>query len=169
MTAGGATIPEAHYRGEGFAMPKVRCPYCHERIDKADYPAHEEAHLALRPDGQHSEYVTLPDGEREAGDLAGVPQVYAHRKCGVATRMPEEIVRSYLKNPYLYSADQTFCCGCGKHVPFRACVWTETGEDLQSYTDKLRAAKPEMKGQGCFGVLLLMGVGLSGVAAAALA
>ena len=148
---------------------KVHCPYCHERVEKADYPAHEEAHLALKPDGQHSEYATLPEEEREDGDLTGVPQMYVHRKCGVATRMPEEIVRSYLKNPYLYSADQTFCCGCGKHVPFRACVWTETGEDLQSYTDKLRAAKPEMKGQGCFGVLPLLGVGLSGVVAAVMA
>ena len=59
--------------------------------------------------------------------------------------MPEEIVRSYLKNPYLYLADSTFCCGCGRHVPFRECKWTETGENLQAYMDDLRAQKPELR------------------------
>jgi hypothetical protein len=54
-----------------------------------------------------------------------VPSVYVHRKCGVTTGMPEEIVRSYLRNPYMYLADATFCCGCGTHVPFRECTWTE--------------------------------------------
>jgi hypothetical protein len=52
-------------------------------------------------------------------------------------------------------ADETFCGGCGTHVPFRECVWVETGEDLQTYTDKLRAAKPEMKPKGCLGLLVL--------------
>ena len=145
-------------------MEQIRCPYCHEFIDKAEFPAHEAAHRKTRPDGQQSEYATLPEEERAQGDLAGVPKVYVHRKCGAATGMPEEIIRSYLQNPYLYSADATFCCGCGKHVPFRECVWTETGEDLQSYTDKLRAAKPEMKPKGCLAALVFFGVGLSGAA-----
>jgi hypothetical protein len=76
--------------------------------------------------------------------------------------MPDEIIRSYLKDPFLYSADATFCCGCGTHVPWRECCWVETGEDLQTYTDKLRAKKragqptipPATKPRGCFGVLL---------------
>ena len=148
-------------------MADVRCPYCHQYVAQADYPAHEAEHLKARPDGQQTDYATLPEKDREGGDLAGVPRVYVHRKCGVATQMPEEIIRSYLKNPYMYMADQTFCCGCGKHVPFRDCVWAETGEDLQSYTDKLRAAKPEMKPQGCLGAALWVGVGLSGALAAA--
>ena len=76
------------------------------------------------------------------------------------------LIRSYLKNPYLYGADATFCTGCGRHVPFRECVWEETGEDLQSYTDGLRAAKPEMKPRGCLAALLLAGAGLWGAIAA---
>lgn len=143
-------------------MAQVRCSYCHEYIDRADYPAHEAAHVRDRGDGQQSEYATLPPEQREEGDLTGVPKVYVHKKCRVATGMPEEIIRSYLKNPYMYMADATFCCGCGKHVPFRECVWTETGEDLQTYTDKLRAAKPEMKPTGCMApaaVLLAVGLG----------
>jgi hypothetical protein len=95
-----------------------------------------------------------------------VPRVYVHRKCGVATQMPEEIIRSYLQNPYLYSSDETFCCGCNKHVPERECKWTETGENLQEYMDRLRAAKPEMRPKGCLAVILFVGVGLAGAAAA---
>ncbi|MCC9609490.1 hypothetical protein LOC68_04950 [Blastopirellula sp. JC732] len=126
-------------------MSKIRCQYCHEYIDSSDYPAHEDEHLKLRSDGQQNEYVTLPPEERVEGDLEGVPTVYLHTKCGHATGMPDEITRSYLKNPYLYLADATFCTGCGKHVPLRECVWTETGEDLQSHIDRLRAEKPELR------------------------
>jgi len=53
--------------------------------------------------------------------------------------MPEEIIRSYLKNPYLYSADMSFCTGCKTHVPCLELVWTETGENMQVYNDRLRA------------------------------
>jgi hypothetical protein len=143
-------------------VARVRCPYCHEWISSADYPAHEAEHLKPRPDGQQSEYATLAPEEREEGSLAAVPQVYRHGKCGASTGMPEEIIRSYLKNPYLYTANATFCCGCSRHVPFRECVWEETGEDLQTYMDKLRAAKPEMKPKGCLG-LVVLALGLAAV------
>ncbi|VTR93868.1 Uncharacterized protein OS=Pirellula staleyi (strain ATCC 27377 / DSM 6068 / ICPB 4128) GN=Psta_0074 PE=4 SV=1 [Gemmata massiliana] len=146
-------------------MAQVRCPYCHEYIDRAEFAAHEAAHRKSRPDGQQTDYATLPEEEREDGDLEGVPQVYVHRKCGVATGMPEEIIRSYLKNPYMYMADATFCCGCRKHVPFRDCNWVETGEDLQTYTDRLRAAKPDMKPKGCLAAIAFIGAGLIGIVA----
>lgn len=123
----------------------IRCPYCHANIESAEYRAHEAGHRRLLPDGQQSDYVTLPPEERVAGPLHGVPQVYTHTRCGGQTVMPEEGIRSYLRNPYLYLADRTFCCGCGTHVPFRDCVWVETGEDLQTYMDRLRAAKPEFR------------------------
>ncbi len=126
-------------------MNTIRCPFCHEYVDGAAYPAHEAEHLKLRSDGQQSEYVTLPPEERAGGSLEGVPRAYRHDRCGGITGMPEEIIRSYLQNPYLYLADRTFCCGCGKHVPLGECVWVETGEDLQTYTDKLRAQKPELR------------------------
>lgn len=136
-------------------MKQIRCNFCHEHIDQSDYDAHVAEHMKLRPDGQQSEYVTLPPEEREQGDLEGIPQVYVHKKCGAGTGMPEEIIRTYLKNPYTYLADKTFCTGCGSHVPMRECVWTETGEDLQTYTDRLRAQKPECRP----GILMRMLVG----------
>jgi hypothetical protein len=150
------------------AVGKIRCPYCHEFVEESEYSRHEAAHRKARPDGQQTDYATLPSEEREQGDLTGVPKVYVHGKCGAATGMPEEIIRSYLKNPYMYMADATFCCGCRRHVPFRECAWIETGEDLQSYTDKLRAAKPEMKPKGCLAVIFLAGVGLAAALASAL-
>lgn len=130
-------------------MAKIRCLYCHELIAEAVWPAHEAMHLAPRADGQQTDYATLPPEERETGDVDHEPSVYVHGKCGEATQMPEEIIRSYLKDPWLYMADTTYCCGCQQHVPFRACCWVDTGEDLQSYMDRLRAAKPELKPQGC--------------------
>ena len=89
-------------------MAAIRCPYCHEYIDSSAYPAHEAEHRKARPDGQQSEYATLPPEERDEGSLAGVPMVYVHTKCGAATGMPEEIIRSYLVNPFLYSGG-SFC------------------------------------------------------------
>ncbi len=121
-------------------MSQIRCPFCHLYIDECAYPAHGADHVKARPDGQQADYVTLPDDEREHGDLDGVPQVYVHHRCGVETCMPEDIVRSYLKDPYLYSADETFCCGCGRHVPNRQCSWVESDENLQEYFGRLRRA-----------------------------
>ena len=126
-------------------MPTKPCPYCHEQIDVGNFAVHCQGHEHLRPDGQQEEYVTLAPELRSGQSLNSEPRVYYHEKCGAATQMPEEIVRSYLVNPYLYLADSTFCTGCGNHVPNRECVWSETGEDLQTYIDRLRADKPEYR------------------------
>ncbi len=123
------------------AMPQVRCPFCHEYVDADEYPTHEARHTEVRPDGQRADYATLPPGEREQGDLVGVPRVYVHRNCGVATGMPEGVIRTYLADPYRYMTNRTFCDGCGDHVPFEECSWTETGENLQAYMDELRTAR----------------------------
>jgi hypothetical protein len=125
-------------------MSEKRCPYCHEWIDSREYAAHCRAHQQLRPDGQYKDYVTLPSDERELGPLDGVPRVYRHNVCGRCTGMPEEIIRTYLKNPFIYFSDRSFCTGCGRHVPCRELVWVETGENMQEYNDRLRAAHPEM-------------------------
>jgi hypothetical protein len=126
-------------------MSQTRCPYCHEWIDDTIYASHCAGHTRLRPDGQQKDYMTLPPEEREQGPLDGVPRVYRHERCGQCTGMPEEIIRTYLKDPFTYMADRSFCTGCGKHVPFRELIWVETGENMQEYTDRLRAAHPEMR------------------------
>ena len=163
-------------------MAQIHCPFCHQDIDEADYPAHQARHLKPRADGQLTDYATLPEEDRETSDLSGVPRVYVHQKCGVATQMPEQIIRTYLKDPSFYS-DDTYCCGCRRHVPSSECVWKETGENLQTYTDRLRAEKRRadaarldgllgaeagvetgapagQKPRGCLAVWLLIGAGV---------
>ena len=118
-------------------MDTVRCPFCHEHVATLAYPAHEAGHCQLRPDGQQNMYVTLPPEERFTGSLVGVPRAYWHPRCGRATGMPEEIIRSYLVNPFLYGGG-SFCCGCGEHVPEDELIWTETGQNMAEYTRELR-------------------------------
>jgi hypothetical protein len=126
--------------------PTEFCDYCHQYIPRAQMSAHVAEHLKLQPDGQHTDYATLPLDERASEkELADAPKWYKHTKCGEVTGMPDEIIQTYLANPWFYLADRTFCTGCGKHVRQRECVWEETGEDLQTYTDRLRAAKPELR------------------------
>ncbi len=149
-------------------MAKIRCPYCHKMVEEASFDAHEAKHRKAKADGQQTDYVTLPETQRKKGKLDGVPTVYVHDKCGGATGMPEDIIRSYLKNPFLYMADATFCTGCGKHVPFAECEWTETGENLQDTMDDLREAKPHLKPKGCLGVVIRFAAGLGGLLGAAL-
>ncbi len=121
-------------------MANVECPYCHKLIPEREFEAHVAYHRADRGDGQNRDYATLRPDLRDQDDLTGVPQVYMHLKCRTGTGMPEEIVRTYLVNPWFYNSDRTFCCGCSTHVPLSECVWTETGENVQQYMNKLRAA-----------------------------
>ncbi len=123
---------------------QYRCPYCPEWVANLDRVAHERTHAGTRPDGQNTEYITLPPEARFQQSLDGVPRTYFHPLCGTHTGMPEEIIRSYLKNPYLYS-DMSFCAGCHRHVPCRELTWIETGENMQTYNDRLRAARPDLR------------------------
>jgi hypothetical protein len=84
----------------------------------------------------------LPPEARFSGALDGVPRVYRHEKCGVATEMPEEVIRSYLADPWLYN-DWVWCSGCEDNIRQRDLVWTETGEHLSEYFATLRALKPQ--------------------------
>lgn len=113
---------------------EVRCPYCHEWVKGKNYLHHQNEHNGLRADGQYKEYVTLPPEDRDHSSLDGVPRVYYHHRCGSHTGMPEEIVRSYLRDPYLYYADQSFCGGCHRHIPCRELVWVETGRTCRPTT-----------------------------------
>lgn len=115
----------------------VECPFCHKKVFRLFFAGHRAKHTALRADGQMTDHITVHHKGRYTGSLKGVPQVYNHPKCGVGTQMPEEIVRSYLVNPFLYN-DQTFCCGCGDYVHQRELVWEDTGERLNVYFQKLK-------------------------------
>ena len=114
------------------------CPFCHKNIFVLLYPFHVMRHTILRSDGQMHDHITLKENKRYIGSLDGIPQVYYHSKCGGETGMPEEIIRSYLVKPDMYS-DLSFCCGCGRYIPYKELYWVETGECLADYFKNLRS------------------------------
>jgi hypothetical protein len=114
-------------------------------VSPLSFRLHSWWHRRRRSDGQQHGHVTLAPTSRYEGSLIGVPQAYRHLDCGAVTRMPEEIVRSYLANPFLYN-DMSFCTGCGDYVPKQSCRWIESGQSLKEYFDALRAAAtPELR------------------------
>lgn len=123
-----------------------RCPFCHVWVPADRYRRHVDRHQEVRDDGQMRNHVTLPPEERRRGQLADVPRVYRHPRCREETVMPDDILCSYLENPFLYN-DQTFCCGCNGYVPHRECTWVETGERLDDYFDRLKE-EAERDGRG---------------------
>lgn len=115
----------------------MECPFCHKQVWPLLYPLHQLTHTRRLPDGQQRDYVTLPPKERDGRSLDGVPKVYFHPKCGVATQMPEEIIRSYLKNPFRYNS-KTFCCGCKRQVEDKEVFWVETRQRVSEYMAQLQ-------------------------------
>src|SRR5205823_4275930 len=120
-------------------------------IAEEEYPSHQADHTEHLPDGQHRDYASLPPEDRSQESLEGVPRIYVHLGCGGRTVMQESIIRSYLKDPFMYD-DFNFCVGCGQHVRDRECIWEETGENLQVYMERLRA-KVRSDQWGLFGRL----------------
>jgi hypothetical protein len=82
----------------------------------------------------------LPDNEQFAGPLDGVPRIYRHAKCGVETEMPEEVIRSYLADPWMYN-DWVWCCGCEDNIRQQDLTWTESSEPLDAYFARLKESK----------------------------
>jgi LSD1 subclass zinc finger protein len=136
--------PLAIPAGSAAAQDHVRCQYCHQPVPRAEYAQHVDLHIRPQADGQRTDYATLPPDQRE-GNWEEAPRWYRHSRCGHVTGMPEEIIQTYLQDPWFYLSDKTFCTGCGRHVRQGECVWVETGENLQTYTDRLRAAKPQFR------------------------
>jgi len=121
-----------------------RCDMCHEFVLIQEFDVHYEQHQGTETDGQLSTYPTLPPEQRWRGDLSTIPQSYLHEACGAVTKMPEDIIRTYMVNPYFYGYS-SFCCGCGTHVPARKLKWVETGENMFAHTKELQATLPNAK------------------------
>lgn len=115
----------------------TECPFCHKRIFTPFFLIHQIKHTTRRSDGQMNDHITMREDLRYTGSLEDVPQHYLHPKCGVVTTMPEEIIRSYLANPFLYS-NGSFCCGCNDYVPYRELFWIETQQSLKDYFQELQ-------------------------------
>jgi hypothetical protein len=116
----------------------VRCAFCHKLVFRPFYPGHRAKHTKRLPDGQMTDHITVHPTGRYQGSLAGIPRGYQHPRCRAVTGMPEEIIRSYLVNPFLYSGG-SFCCGCNDYVSYEELFWVETGECLDDYFRNLQA------------------------------
>src|SRR5262245_33603570 len=124
----------------------IRCPFCHRLVFRLWYARHEAKHTELLPDGQMTEHITLPPKARFQGSLDDIPREYRHSRCGGGTGMPEEIIRSYLANPFLYST-ASFCCDCEDYVPIEELFWVETGQSLADYFKELQDNHRRMHGE----------------------
>lgn len=120
-----------------YPIPFVRCAFCHEIVFLPLYASHKEEHTKLLPDGQMTDHITVPPERRYQRTLNKVPETYFHSLCKVSTRMPEEIIRSYLVNPFLYN-EYTFCCGCNDYILQQELYWCETGQCLMDYFQELQ-------------------------------
>ena len=123
-----------------------RCPFCHKVVLGLFYSRHRAKHTALLPDGQMTNHITVHPTGRYKGSLRGVPQAYLHPKCGVVTQMPEEIIRSYLVNPFLYS-NRSFCCGCNDYIQQNELFWHETGQCMADYNRELQEGYLRIHGE----------------------
>jgi hypothetical protein len=115
----------------------ISCAYCHKKVFRLFYPSHRAKHTKAKPDGQMTDHITVHPEGRYKGSLKGVPRGYMHTRCGFATGMPEEIIRSYLVNPFLYSGG-SFCCGCNNYMPYKELFWVETKQCLADYFRELQ-------------------------------
>ncbi len=116
----------------------TRCPFCHRWVLTLLLERHKSKHVRVGADGQQEDHVTVPPDARYEGSLDGIPQAYRHPKCGASTGMPDEIIRSYLVNPFLYN-EYSFCTGCGDYVHTSELFWRETGQSLFDYTKQLQS------------------------------
>lgn len=110
----------------------IRCAFCHQLVFRPFYASHKAKHTERLADGQMTDHITVHPSGRYQGSLEKFPQVYYHVKCGGGTGMPEEIIRSYLVNPFLYGGG-SFCCGCNDYVSYDELFWVETNESLDDY------------------------------------
>lgn len=115
----------------------IRCQFCHKLVFRPFYKRHRAKHTTRLADGQMTDHISVHPSGRYQGPLDDVPRSYVHSVCGGGTGMPEEIIRSYLVNPFLYS-DHSFCCGCNDYVSKSELFWQETGESLADYDEGLR-------------------------------
>lgn len=60
------------------------------------------------------------------------PQAYFHPNCGTVMKMPEDIIYTYLADPFACK-DYPFYCGCGAYILQEQLYWRETGQCLADY------------------------------------
>lgn len=76
-----------------------------------------------RDDGQYENYPTIEDGEFQQQPR----DTYVHVDgCGQSTTMTGDLPESVARDPQYYT--ETFCAGCGTHVPVGEVEWEDGSE-----------------------------------------
>lgn len=79
---------------------------------------------------QAKKYLVLSEEERKKGFVRPVRRSYVHLKCGLSTRMGQELAETYARNPKFYGA--TYCVHCQMHLPVQEFVWYDDGQVVGS-------------------------------------
>ncbi|MGE3854301.1 MAG: hypothetical protein AB7K09_21395 [Planctomycetota bacterium] len=128
-----------------------RCPYCQQQIPVTDFRQHLADVHQVRPREEPSPPPSPPPSgsHRVLADLvADAPRVYVHEFCGASTRMPDDAIGNYLRDPYCYPEAETWCTACNAYVPYRDCRWQESGQWLDAYMRELQLAHGPPPGPG---------------------
>jgi hypothetical protein len=124
----------------------IDCPFCHKKVLRFFYAGYRAKHTAPLPDGQMKDHITVHSTGRYKGSLSGIPQVYRHPKCGVATKMPDGDYPQLSREPVPVRGG-SFCCGCNDYVPEGELFWTETGQNMAEYNQDLKEAYRQVHGE----------------------
>jgi Protein of unknown function (DUF3239) len=120
-----------------YHLPFVNCKFCHETVFLPLYDSHLSKHTQPLEDGQMTDHITVCPQQRYQKSLDRIPNVYIHPYCNTRTGMPEDIIRSYLVNPFLYN-QYTFCTGCRDYIHQSELFWCETEQCLADYFQDLQ-------------------------------
>jgi hypothetical protein len=78
---------------------------------------------------------------RERGPVR-TSRAYVHYGCGTETIISGGDFKQ-ICNP-LTLCIETYCCGCSDYVTLQTVAWTDTGETIAAYRNRLRAATPKI-------------------------
>ena len=106
-------------------MAKSKKRYDDEYDDDYD----DEPRRPVKKNKKSKRAVSLPPG---------TPTVYYHSKCDEETVMPDDVIATYLEDPWTYD-ETTQCAHCGKAVPLSKCYWVDNDERLLDYFEDLKA------------------------------
>lgn len=119
-------------RAKGFVRP-VRQSYRHVGPPGPEHPLR-----ALTPDEERSfntdndepwvAYEEFPAGSHGKGRLLTQKDLDAIGKgCATVTTMGLALAETWAANIHYYG--QTYCCGCGTHLPVAEFTWVDGGKD----------------------------------------
>lgn len=122
-------MPEEE-RKKGFVRP-VRRSYQHVGI-RPQHPTRDltdEEKEFWEGEG-YVKFEVYPEGFRPNTKGRFWKQEELESGCGTVTKMGRSLAETYAREPKYYG--QTFCCGCGTHLPVEEFVWDGTDERVGS-------------------------------------